>query len=114
MQQQKKKRIKEIQSQYIHWEYMTFINVTVLFFWNKKHSKIPWSLDSSSFEMKDFFSIFQSWNRTNSHSKTLQLKGELMGKPRHKGLSPVTLRNILSEELGSHFVTELIIPGENE
>lgn len=28
----KKKQIKEIQSQYIHWEYMTFINVTVLFF----------------------------------------------------------------------------------
>lgn len=28
----KKQRIKEIQTQYIHWEYMTFINVTVLFF----------------------------------------------------------------------------------
>lgn len=37
-----------------------------------------------------------------------------MGKPGHKGLSPVTLGNIFSEELGSHFVTELVIPDENE
>lgn len=54
----KKKGIKEIWSQYVHWEYMTFTNVTVLRFWNKKHSKIPWSPDSSSFEMKDFFTVF--------------------------------------------------------
>lgn len=37
-----------------------------------------------------------------------------MLKPRHKGLGPVPLGNIFSEELGSHFVTELVIPDENK
>jgi len=44
----------------------------------------------------------------------VQLKRELMLKPRHKGLGPVPLGSIFSEELGSHFVTELVIPDENK
>lgn len=51
-----KKWIKGKWPQHIHWEYMTFIKLTIWCLWN--NSEFSGYPDSFGFEMKDFHSIF--------------------------------------------------------